>query len=390
MNITVVGTGYVGLSLSLLISRKYDVIALDIKQDRVDSINNRISPIKEKDLEKALKNSNSKLSATSKKKEAYSNADYIIIATPTNYDSNSGAFDTSSVESVIQDIADINSKAIIVIKSTIPIGFTNKIKEKFNKLNIFFSPEFLRENMALYDNLYPSRIVIGSKSSEAKTFSKILVDCSKKEKIDIPILFTSSKEAEAVKLFANTYLAMRVAFFNELDSFSEFYELDSKNIIEGLALDDRIGNFYNNPSFGYGGYCLPKDTQQLLQNFKDVPNEIITSVVKANTTRKNFIVNSILRKNVKKVGIYRLIMKTNSDNFRDSAVLDIIDNLKNNGLTITIYEPLLKESEFKEVLVIRNFKQFIKESDLIIANRMSHELESVVDKVYTRDIFSNN
>lgn len=390
MNITVVGTGYVGFSLSLLISRKYDVIALDIKKDRVDSINNRISPIKDKDLEKALKNSSSKLSATSEKKEAYINADYIIIAIPTNYDSNSGAFDTSSVESVIQDIADINSKAIIVIKSTIPIGFTNKIKEKFNKLNIFFSPEFLRENMALYDNLYPSRIVIGSKSSEAKTFSKILVDCSKKEKTDIPILFTSSKEAEAVKLFANTYLAMRVAFFNELDSFSEFYKLDSKNIIEGLALDDRIGNFYNNPSFGYGGYCLPKDTQQLLQNFKDIPNNIITAVVKSNNTRKNFIVDSILKKKVKRVGIYRLIMKTDSDNFRDSAVLDIMELLKKRGVEIVLYEPLLNESTFRDSLIIKDLSKFIESADLIIANRMSEELKPVISKVYSRDIFFNN
>lgn len=390
MNITVVGTGYVGFSLSLLISRKYDVIALDIKQDRVDSINNGISPIKDKDLEKALKNSSSKLSATSEKKEAYINADYIIIATPTNYDSNSGAFDTSTVESVIQDIADINNKAIIVIKSTIPIGFTNKIKEKFNKLNIFFSPEFLRENMALHDNLYPSRIVIGSKSSEAKTFSKILVDCSKKEKIDIPILFTSSKEAEAVKLFANTYLAMRVAFFNELDSFSEFYKLDSKNIIEGLALDDRIGNFYNNPSFGYGGYCLPKDTQQLLQNFKDIPNNIITAVVKSNSTRKNFIVDSILEKKVKRVGIYRLIMKTDSDNFRDSAVLDIMELLKKRGVEIVLYEPLLNESTFRDSLIIKDLSKFIESADLIIANRMSEELKPVISKVYSRDIFFNN
>ena len=390
MNITVVGTGYVGFSLSLLISRKYDVIALDIKQDRVDSINNGISPIKDKDLEKALKNSSSKLIATSEKKEAYINADYIIIATPTNYDSNSGAFDTSTVESVIQDIADINSKAIIVIKSTIPIGFTNKIKEKFNKLNIFFSPEFLRENMALHDNLYPSRIVIGSKSSEAKTFSKILVDCSKKEKIDIPILFTSSKEAEAVKLFANTYLAMRVAFFNELDSFSEFYKLDSKNIIEGLALDDRIGNFYNNPSFGYGGYCLPKDTQQLLQNFKDIPNNIITAVVKSNSTRKNFIVDSILEKKVKRVGIYRLIMKTDSDNFRDSAVLDIMELLKKRGVEIVLYEPLLNESTFRDSLIIKDLSKFIESADLIIANRMSEELKPVISKVYSRDIFFNN
>ncbi|MDA9864864.1 nucleotide sugar dehydrogenase [Pelagibacterales bacterium] len=390
MNITVVGTGYVGFSLSLLISRKYDVIALDIKQDRVDSINNGISPIKDKDLEKALKNSSSKLIATSEKKEAYINADYIIIATPTNYDSNSGAFDTSTVESVIQDIADINSKAIIVIKSTIPIGFTNKIKEKFNKLNIFFSPEFLRENMALHDNLYPSRIVIGSKSSEAKTFSKILVDCSKKEKIDIPILFTSSKEAEAVKLFANTYLAMRVAFFNELDSFSEFYKLDSKNIIKGLALDDRIGNFYNNPSFGYGGYCLPKDTQQLLQNFKDIPNNIITAVVKSNSTRKNFIVDSILEKKVKRVGIYRLIMKTDSDNFRDSAVLDIMELLKKRGVEIFLYEPLLNESTFRDSLIIKDLSKFIESADLIIANRMSEELKPVISKVYSRDIFFNN
>tara|TARA_B110000444_G_C18775685_1_gene564790 strand:+ start:97 stop:1269 length:1173 start_codon:yes stop_codon:yes gene_type:complete len=390
MNITVVGTGYVGFSLSLLISRKYDVIALDIKQDRVDSINNGISPIKDKDLEKALKNSSSKLIATSEKKEAYINADYIIIATPTNYDSNSGAFDTSTVESVIQDIADINSKAIIVIKSTIPIGFTNKIKEKFNKLNIFFSPEFLRENMALHDNLYPSRIVIGSKSSEAKTFSKILVDCSKKEKIDIPILFTSSKEAEAVKLFANTYLAMRVAFFNELDSFSEFYKLDSKNIIKGLALDDRIGNFYNNPSFGYGGYCLPKDTQQLLQNFKDIPNNIITAVVKSNSTRKNFIVDSILEKKVKRVGIYRLIMKTDSDNFRDSAVLDIMELLKKRGVEIVLYEPLLNESTFRDSLIIKDLSKFIESADLIIANRMSEELKPVISKVYSRDIFFNN
>lgn len=388
MTFSIVGIGYVGLSLSVLISKHHKVIALDIDKDRVDLVNNGLSPVKDHDLELALKQNNLNLKATVDQNVAYEKARYVIIATPTNYDSKTGSFDTTSVENVIRDVTAINSEITIVIKSTIPIGFTDKMKKKFGKKNIFFCPEFLRESSALYDNYYPSRIVLGSKSNEAKYFSEILSNCAKKK--DIPILFMDSKEAEAVKLFANTFLAMRVAFFNELDSFGEVHKLNSKNIIDGIVSDDRIGNFYNNPSFGYGGYCLPKDTQQLLQNFKDVPNEIITAVVKANATRKNFIVESILKKDVKKVGIYRLIMKTDSDNFRDSAVLDIIQKLKNNGIKITVYEPLLKEKVFKEALVIKNLKEFIEHSDLIIANRMSDELESVIDKVYSRDIFYNN
>ncbi|MDC3144459.1 nucleotide sugar dehydrogenase [Pelagibacteraceae bacterium] len=388
MIISIVGIGYVGLSLSVLISKHHEVIALDIDKNKVGLINKGISPVKDHDLELALKQNNLNLNATTDQKTAYEKARYVIVATPTNYDSKTGSFDTTSVENVIRDVIAINSEITIVIKSTIPIGFTDKMKKKFSKENIFFCPEFLRESTALYDNYYPSRIVIGSKSNDAIVFSEILSNCAKKN--DIPIIFMDSKEAEAVKLFANTFLAMRVAFFNELDSFGEVNNLNSRNIIDGIASDDRIGNFYNNPSFGYGGYCLPKDTQQLLQNFKDVPNEIITAVVKANSTRKKFIVESILRKNVKKVGIYRLIMKTDSDNFRDSAVLDIIEKLKNNGLKITVYEPLLKEDVFKEALVIKNLNQFIEDSDLIIANRMSDELESVVDKVYSRDIFFNN
>ncbi len=390
MNLTIVGTGYVGLSLSVLISSKHDVVALDIDQERVNLINKRISPIKDDDLELALKDNNLRLNVTLDKSYAYKNAEYVIIATPTNYDNNSGSFDTKSVENVIKDIVEINNEITIVIKSTIPIGFTEKMKKKFNKPNIFFCPEFLRESKALHDNFYPSRIVIGCKSNQAKIFSEILSDCAKKDKKDIPVIFMGSEESEAVKLFANTYLAMRVAFFNELDSFGEFYKLDTKNIIEGVSQDDRIGNFYNNPSFGYGGYCLPKDTQQLLQNFKDIPNNIITAVVKSNSTRKNFIADSILNKNVKKVGIYRLIMKTDSDNFRDSAVLDIIELLKKRGVEIVLYEPLLNESTFRETLVIKDLSKFIKSSDLIIANRMSEELKPAIDKVYSRDIFFNN
>ena len=390
MKITIVGTGYVGLSLAVLISKKYSVVALDIDQTRTNSINKKISPIKEIELSQALTNSSLDLKATIDKKEAYKDSEFIIVATPTNYDTQSGSFDTSSVEQVIADSIKYNSKANIFIKSTIPIGFTDKMRIKNKKNNIYFSPEFLRENKALYDNQYPSRIVVGGISDEAVLFSKILIECSNKKKNQIPVLFMNSMEAESVKLFANSYLAMRIAFFNELDSFSEYHGLEAKNLIEGIGFDPRIGNFYNNPSFGYGGYCLPKDTQQLLKNYSDVPNDIITAIVNSNKTRKKFVIDSILKKGFNKVGIYRLIMKTGSDNFRDSAVLDIIKILKLNKIQIIIYEPILEEDKIVGINIIKDFNKFISNCDLIIANRMSEELKNLDCEVYTRDIFRNN
>tara|TARA_Y100000741_G_scaffold365181_1_gene360094 strand:+ start:103 stop:1275 length:1173 start_codon:yes stop_codon:yes gene_type:complete len=390
MKICVVGTGYVGLSLSVLLSQKHQITALDISDEKIKLINNKKSPIKDLELEDYLQNKSLKLNATLNKDEAYSNADYVIIATPTNYDVKTGSFDTSSVEQVISDCIVINPEALIIIKSTIPLGFTDSMRQKFQKRDIIFSPEFLRESNALYDNLYPSRIVIGDDSKKALEFGKILINCSLKSENEVQLLCMDSKEAEAVKLFSNTFLAMRISFFNELDSFAEIQNLSSEKIIEGVSADQRIGNYYNNPSFGYGGYCLPKDTKQLLDNFNKIPNNIIKAVVESNKTRKKFIVNSILNKFPGTVGVYRLIMKEGSDNFRESAVLDIIEELRRRKIKIILYEPLITEKQFKEIEVIRSISDFISKSDLVIANRLSSDLIHVRNKVYSRDIFQKN
>ena len=390
MKICVVGTGYVGLSLSVLLSQKHQITALDISDEKIKLIKNKKSPIKDLELEDYLQNKSLKLNATLNKDEAYSNADYVIIATPTNYDVKTGSFDTSSVEQVISDCIAINPEALIIIKSTIPLGFTDSMRQKFQKRDIIFSPEFLRESNALYDNLYPSRIVIGDDSKKALEFGKILINCSLKSENEVQLLCMDSKEAEAVKLFSNTFLAMRISFFNELDSFAEIQDLSSEKIIEGVSADQRIGNYYNNPSFGYGGYCLPKDTKQLLDNFNKIPNNIIKAVVESNKTRKKFIVNSILNKFPGTVGVYRLIMKEGSDNFRESAVLDIIEELRRRKIKIILYEPLIAEKQFKEIEVIRNISDFISKSDLVIANRLSSDLMHVKNKVYSRDIFQKN
>ena len=388
MKISIVGLGYVGLSLAILISQKFRVFAYDIDSDRVKSINEKISPIKDTYLKDYLNTKELNLVASSNKKEVYLDADYLIVATPTNYDEETGSFDTSSVEEVVRDFTELNNKGTIVIKSTIPFGYTDTLRHLYPNNLIFFSPEFLRESNALYDNLYPSRIIVGDLSKKARDFAEILSKCSLTEK-ENTILQMTSKEAESVKLFANTYLAMRIAFFNELDSFSEFNNLSTENVVKGVSLDDRIGNYYNNPSFGYGGYCLPKDTKQLLKNFKDLPNNIIQAVVEANQTRKNFIVNSILQKKPKTVGIYRLIMKSDSDNFRESAVLEIVQALSSNNIRTIIFEPLLKKV-FNNIEIVNDFEKFTKEADLIIANRTSKELKNVKKKVYTRDLFSEN
>lgn len=390
MKICVVGSGYVGLSLAVLISQKYEVSLLDINEQTVDLVNDRVSPIKDVDLEKFLADKKLNLNATTNKDKAYFNANFTVIATPTDYDVASGSFDTSSVEQVITDILELNYRSTIVIKSTIPIGFTDTMRNKFNKKDIFFSPEFLRETKALHDNLYPSRIVLGDNTEEAQEFGNILMNCSMKEKDELKIITMKSKEAEAVKLFSNTFLALRVTFFNELDSYSEYMNLSSKKIIEGVSSDRRIGNYYNNPSFGYGGYCLPKDTKQLLKNFSDVPNNIISSVVEANMTRKDFIAKSIINKLPKTVGVYRLVMKEGSDNFKESAVIDILNILKRQKIKIVIYEPLLLDDKFQGHVLISNIEDFIEMSDLIIANRISDDLKNVKNKVYSRDLFQEN
>ena len=391
MKISVIGVGYVGLSLAVLISQKYEVIALDVDSEKINLINKKKSFIKDKDLEKYLKRKDLKLKATLNREEAYANSEFILIATPTNYNINTGEFDTSSVEKVISDCMKFKKNSSIIIKSTVPLGFTDLMRNKFKKDDIYFSPEFLRESKSLYDNLYPSRIIVGGKSKKAKKFGEILINCAHKSSSNnIPVLYMESSEAEAVKLFSNTYLAMRVSFFNELDSFSEIQNLSSKKIIEGISLDPRIGNYYNNPSFGYGGYCLPKDTKQLLDNFANIPNNIIKAVVESNKTRKNFIVNSIKDKFPKVVGVYRLIMKKGSDNFRESAILDIINKLKKEKISIIVYEPLLKVKVIDEIEVIKDLSEFISKSDLIIANRISKDLDNVRKKVYSRDIFQEN
>ena len=389
-NITIVGIGYVGLSIAILLSKKNNVIALDIDKKKVDAINRKISPIKDKEIQNYLEKEKLNLKATKNKRDAYKNSDFIIVATNTNYDKSTGAFDTSTVEKVIKEIIRLNKSATIVIKSTIPIGFTEKIKSFFKIDNIFFSPEFLRESKALYDNLYPSRIIVGDVTKKAKKFGQLLLNSSKKKKHKSVLLFMSSTEAESVKLFSNTYLAMRIAFFNELDSFSEFNNLSSKDIINGVCADNRIGNYYNNPSFGYGGYCLPKDTRQLLFNYKNIPNKIIKATIESNKIRKKFVLNSILKKSPRIVGIYRLLMKVDSDNFRESAILDIILQLQKNNIKILLFEPLIKNFKLKGVKQVENISMFKSKVDLIIANRLSVELDDVISKVYSRDIFNEN